>query len=502
IYLVHATLISLNMLAFIALIITLVSVCAWSYHYLTYWQKKGVKTISESSLKNAWDILRFKTFIWKLMDDLYWRYDDKYRGFFMLENPAFFVKDLDLINRILVKDFEYFPDRTLGRNPADDHLGAHILFLTRGFVWKFMRSKMTQAYSTSRINLQIPLMEKVAKEFCEYIADRQSQMIDIKEAAAQYSTDVICLSAYGIPGNSFTDQKDNYRTVTAKIFSPAWSRAFAFNLHYVAPRFLKLFSLTFLDKSVNKRLKNTYAEQIDMKMKIGESQHDFLDFLIELSKKETDPRFRIDHNAMVSQAAQYFLAGFETIGSTFSYIIYELAKHEDCQTRLREEIETVLSNYNGTINSGALKEMVYLEMVLRETMRMYPILPFLDRKVAKDYQIPNTDIILKKGTNVYISTIGMHMDPKYFPEPHKFDPGRFTPENKRNIEPFTYLPIGAGPRICIGARYGFTTIKVGVIHLIKNFEVSTCSGTPEKIEYVSSFVLVPSKPINVVFTKI
>ncbi|GJQ69785.1 Cyp6g1 [Trypoxylus dichotomus] len=489
------------MLVVVAVLLALMSISARLYHYLTYWQKKGVGTVRESSLKTIWEVLRFKKPLWKVLEDLYMQYDDKYRGFFVLGTPALFVKDPNLINLILVKDFNHFQDRTIGRNPTHDQLGAHILFVIRGHTWKFMRSKVIQAYSTARINLQIPLMEEVAKEFCQYIANRENQMIDIKETSAMYSTDVITTSAYGVRGYSFTGQKDNYRTVTKKMFSADLGRALAFNFHYVAPRLLALFGLTFLDKSANKRLMDTYHEQMNMKMKTGTNRNDFLDFLIELCKKETDPRFRIDHIAMISQAAQYFMAGFETIGSTVSYILYKLAKHEECQDKLRKEIENIMSKHE-TITTDALKEMDYLEMIIRETLRMYPVLPFLDRKVAKDYKIPNTNITLEKDTNVYISIKGIHMDPEYFPNPHKFDPERFSAENKANIKPFTYLPVGAGPRICIGARYGYTTIKVGVIHVIRNFKVSTCSQTPEKLEYVSSFVLVPSRPINLAFTKI
>ncbi|KAK9687224.1 Cytochrome P450 [Popillia japonica] len=201
---------------------------------------------------------------------------------------------------------------------------------------------------------------------------------------------------------------------------------------------------------------------------------------------------------MVSQAAQYFLAGFETIGSIFCYMLYELAKHPDYQERLRDEITSVMSNYDN-INSNAINEMVYLDMAFKETMRLYPVLPFLDRKVAKNYKIPNTDITLEKDTNVYISIIGMHMDPQYFPNPSKFDPERFSSENKANIVPFTYLPTGAGPRVCIGARYGYTTIKVGIIHILKNFKITTCEETPEKLEsFGPSFVLVPTQAIKIV----
>lgn len=71
---------------------------------------------------------------------------------------------------------------------------------------------------------------------------------------------------------------------------------------------------------------------------------------------------------MMSQAAQYFLAGFETIGSSFCYMMYELARNEEYQTRLRDEIENVMSNHEN-INTAALKEMVYLDMVLRGKYR-------------------------------------------------------------------------------------------------------------------------------------
>lgn len=74
----------------------------------------------------------------------------------------------------------------------------------------------------------------------------------------------------------------------------------------------------------------------------------------------------------------------------------------------------------------------------------------LDRKCTKDWKIPNTNTTLEKGTGVFIPIFSLHMDSEYFPEPEKFDPDRFSEENKKNIPPFTFLPFGDGPRICIG----------------------------------------------------
>jgi cytochrome P450 len=89
-----------------------------------------------------------------------------------------------------------------------------------------------------------------------------------------------------------------------------------------------------------------------------------------------------------------------------------------------------------------------------ETLRMYPIVSFLERKCCIDYELQAPDgngtIILPAGTGVYISVLGTHFDPTYFPEPQKFDPERFTEDNKHSRPNYTYLPFGEGPRMCLG----------------------------------------------------
>ena len=89
-----------------------------------------------------------------------------------------------------------------------------------------------------------------------------------------------------------------------------------------------------------------------------------------------------------------------------------------------------------------------------ETLRKYPILPFLERKSCGDYELTapngNGTITLPDGTGVYIPVLGLHYDATYFPEPQKFDPDRFTEENKLSRSNYTYIPFGEGPRMCIG----------------------------------------------------
>lgn len=85
-----------------------------------------------------------------------------------------------------------------------------------------------------------------------------------------------------------------------------------------------------------------------------------------------------------------------------------------------------------------------------ETLRKYPPGSFLTRQCTKDYPLPKSRHVFRKGEMVTISILGLHRDPEYYPDPMKFDPERFSSEEVAKRHPYTFLPFGEGPRICIG----------------------------------------------------
>ncbi|KAJ8937029.1 hypothetical protein NQ314_012112 [Rhamnusium bicolor] len=113
-----------------------------------------------------------------------------------------------------------------------------------------------------------------------------------------------------------------------------------------------------------------------------------------------------------------------------------------------------------------------------ETLRKYPVLPFLDRRCNADYQISGTNIVIEKGMPVYIPMLGLHYDEQYFPEPDKYKPERFSDKNAYNGDGLYYLPFGEGPRICIGERFGVLGTKVGLVHILSEFEIERTPDTP------------------------
>jgi cytochrome P450 family 6 len=113
----------------------------------------------------------------------------------------------------------------------------------------------------------------------------------------------------------------------------------------------------------------------------------------------------------------------------------------------------------------------YIAVVcITETLRKYPIVPYLDRKCISDYELPissdNGKVTLPGGVGVYIPVYAIHHDPQYYPEPETFDPERFTEEGVKSRPQFTYLPFGEGPRVCLGEFY---QSKHGYVLLHVNF---------------------------------
>lgn len=92
----------------------------------------------------------------------------------------------------------------------------------------------------------------------------------------------------------------------------------------------------------------------------------------------------------------------------------------------------------------------YMSINLTETLRMHPPIAQLERVCTQDYILPDSNLLLKKGTTVQIPVIGLHYDPDYYPDPYKFDPNRFSLEEKAKRSHYVYLPFGTGPRNCIG----------------------------------------------------
>lgn len=125
---------------------------------------------------------------------------------------------------------------------------------------------------------------------------------------------------------------------------------------------------------------------------------------------------------------------------------------------------------------------------------MHPPLALIPRECTKDWKVPDSDVVIKQGTHVFLPIYGLHHDPKYFPEPEVFNPDRFEASNlaDKTLITMPYLPFGDGPRACIGIRLGIMQVKVGLILLLRSYKFELSGNTIKSLEYVvNSQILAP-----------
>lgn len=129
-----------------------------------------------------------------------------------------------------------------------------------------------------------------------------------------------------------------------------------------------------------------------------------------------------------------------------------------------------------------------------ETLRLYTVLPILNRECLEDFVVPeNPKYVIKKGMPILIPAGAMHRDEKYYPNPDTFNPDNFTAERVRDRDSVLWLPFGDGPRNCIGMRFGQMQSRIGLALLIKNFKFSVCSQTTIPMKFDKKLFLIGSE---------
>ncbi|XP_038223217.1 cytochrome P450 6j1-like [Zerene cesonia] len=233
----------------------------------------------------------------------------------------------------------------------------------------------------------------------------------------------------------------------------------------------------------------------------GETK-DLVDALIKLKEESDQNNEGLTEDTIVAQAAIFLLGGFETSGAALSFALYELAFHPEIQEKMFQELVKIKEqDENGNLDISKLTEAPYFNSVIKEVLRKYSPMGWLDRIAVQDYKIDD-NLTIEAGTPICVNAIGMHYDENYFPNPLEFNPERFMPENEKNITPFSYLPFGEGPRNCIGKRFGQISVRHALAHVALHFKVKPLANGPKpsEVEFEKhGLFLVPGQDLYVDF---
>ncbi|GLH07853.1 Probable cytochrome P450 4d14 [Gryllus bimaculatus] len=369
-----------------------------------------------------------------------------------------------------------------------DWLGTGLLTST-GIKWKEHRKMITPAFHF-----------KILEEFVDTFHQNSDILIDslkkhVKGSAFDFyeyitlaTLDIICETALGVSVYAQQHSESEYveavkgmaNMVMKRSFTPWMFFDFLFNLSEDGKkqrRYLEILHGT-TRKVIHSRkeefmklaAKETVVDEIGQKKKMA-----LLDMLLETSRKYgnlTDEEIR-------EEVDTFMFEGHDTTASGISFCLWLLGSHLDIQTKAYNELRDIFGDSNRKATYRDLQEMKYLECVIKETLRLYPSVPLFGRELDEDVKVD--ELNLPAGTNVVFLTYFLHRDSDVYPNPEKFDPNRFQPDNIEKRHPFAFLPFSAGPRNCIGQKFAMLEMKAIISDILRNYKVIAAENVPVEL---------------------
>lgn len=203
---------------------------------------------------------------------------------------------------------------------------------------------------------------------------------------------------------------------------------------------------------------------------------------------------KLSKDEVIANSVVFLVGGYETTSNLISYVAYEMAMHPQCQSKLQSELDDALATEDG-FTYEIITHLPYLEMVVSEALRMYPMGMFITGRICmKDVEVGGLPI--PQGMMVQPDVWSLHHDPVYWGDsPNEFDPDRFLPEAVSKRDPMVYLPFGAGPKNCVGMRFALTECKFAIARLLSKYTVLATPRT--RVELIDGAALNPKNGIIV-----
>lgn len=332
----------------------------------------------------------------------------------------------------------------------------------------------------------LEIMDRCSNSFVEKLskyADSE-EIFDINKLASFYAIEVVSESIFNIPFSSSTAK--NFEIISAvieineiafnRIFSIIKHNDFLFKFTSDYPKFAKATQILkdFISDIIIKRRKQLQCQdennannekdsdsEVNAKMK-----KNLIDNLL---TAQIDNR-PLNFQEIFDEIMTFLFAGHDTVVSAIMFAMYILSRFPNIQEEvLKEQVRIFRDNKERNITYQDIQDMQYLDLFIKETLRIFPSAPVIARQVNKNFHLGKYEI--PAGTSLVPFIIGMGRNEKYFKDPFKFDPTRFSPENRVNGSPYDTIPFSAGPRYCIGQKYSIIEMKAALSKIIRKYEI-------------------------------
>lgn len=370
-------------------------------------------------------------------------------------------------------------DKGTGYQLVEPWLGDGLL-LTGGPKWHARRKVIAPAFGVKVLEQFCSMFNKQAAILEGKLRRRVDQgPFDVVPEVSLCALDIISETAMGVPINAQTQEDSDY----VKAVKNACQ---CFFLRQVYPwlRFEPLFRLSNVGKVfygavdvlhgmthrvINQRKKEMTVEMAKLSAQeddVGQKQKAvLLDHLLSKSLRGED----ISDQDITDEVNTFLFAGHDTTMTSLCFTLHLLSLHGDVQDAVAREARDVTGDA-GDVLPEHLGQLRYLECVIKESLRLYPSVPFIVRNCKQDFTLPS-GYTIPKGAQVGVDIVNLHRDEDTFPRPLDFDPDRFLPDRGQGRHSFAYIPFSASQRNCIGQRYAMMEMKTVLARLVRSFRI-------------------------------
>ena len=386
---------------------------------------------------------------------------------YLFNHPSLIEEVLSKQNQNCIKDYGY--------RVWKDLLGNGLL-LSHGNTWKYHRRLMQSAFNKDRF---AAYGAKVVADTGSMLGTwRSGEIRDIHREMSLLTAKAIAQTMFGV---DVTNIAEEIVEAIDKIMLQYSHQAETF---YLLPTWLPT-PENWQANRAKKRLNEIVYGIVEQRRR--QTKDDVLSTMLSARDEAGN---QLSSKELRDEVMTLLLAGYDTTANALTWTLMLLAKHPEVEAKLMAEIASVLGNRLPTIDD--IPQLPYTEMVIKESLRLYPPAWILSRELTNDCQIG--DRHFSRGTVIYFSQWAVHRDARFFKDPEQFNPDRWADNLSQRLPRCAYFPFGAGARVCIGKAFSMMETTLILTMVIQKFRLTL---VPEHhIELLPSFTLRPKQGVK------
>jgi cytochrome P450 len=388
----------------------------------------------------------------------------------------------DLIEYVLVSNNKNFiKDKGL-RIPSLRKIFGNGLLTSEGEFWIRQRRLAQPAFHREKIATYGQVMVESTERMINNW--RPGEMRDIHQEMMHLTLEIVVKTLFGARTLFEKQEVAEAIEVISMYFSS--QSAYILPLSFLpTPRQIRLWRAI-------KKLDGIIHQIIRERRESGAEQDDLLSLLLEA---QDDDGSRMTDRQLRDEVMTLFLAGHETTALSLSWTWYLLALHPEIERKLVAELKETLNGRSVTV--ADLLRLSYLEMVVKESMRLYPPAWIIGREALQNFEINGYTI--PRGAQVTVSPWLMHRDQRYFEQPEEFRPERWASEQIRQLPKYAYFPFGGGPRLCIGNSFALMEAKLILATIAQKLHLDLVPA--QTVKPLPSITLRPKNGIKIIVAR-